>query len=96
MRLAPTSFGSSSLTFVDERAESAEEAVLWSCQSVDSIGLGKMGYYLEFTKKSVGPDLNSTSLRQDLLQKHSLDEEALRQLSTLDLLDMLRPMLQVD
>ncbi|KAL7782542.1 CDP-diacylglycerol--serine O-phosphatidyltransferase [Trichoderma afarasin] len=80
----------------NERAESAEEAVLWSCQSVDSIGLGKMGYYLEFTKKSVGPDLNSTSLRQDLLQKHSLDEEALSQLSTLDLLDMLRPILQVD
>lgn len=96
MRLAYTAFGSSSLTFVDERAESAEEAVLWSCQSVDNIGLGKMGYYLEFTKKSVGPDLNSTSLRQDLLQKHSLDEEALSQLSTLDLLDMLRPILQVD
>lgn len=55
-----------------------------------------MGYYLDFAKRPTGSDINSTAMRRDLLERHSLDEEILGQLSTADLLSILEPVLRGD
>ncbi|KAG5745733.1 hypothetical protein H9Q70_011561 [Fusarium xylarioides] len=76
--------------------EAAEEATLWTCRGTDSLGQGTMGYYLDFARRPTGSDINSTAMRRDLLERHSLDEEILGQLSTTDLLSILEPVLRGD
>ncbi|KAH7490630.1 hypothetical protein FOMA001_g2237 [Fusarium oxysporum f. sp. matthiolae] len=76
--------------------EAAEEATLWTCRGTDSLGHQTMGYYLDFAKRPTGSDINSTAMRRDLLERHSLDEEILGRLSTADLLSILEPVLRGD
>ncbi|KAG9505032.1 hypothetical protein J7337_001998 [Fusarium musae] len=76
--------------------EAAEEATLWTCRGTDSLGHVTMGYYLDFAKRPTGSDINSTAMRRALLERHSLDEEVLSQLSTTDLLSILEPVLRGD
>ncbi|VTT59391.1 unnamed protein product [Fusarium fujikuroi] len=76
--------------------ETAEEATLWTCRGTDSLAQPTMGYYLDFAKRPTGSDINSTAMRRDLLERHSLDEEILAQLSTVDLLSILEPVLRGD
>ncbi|CVL08548.1 uncharacterized protein FMAN_05239 [Fusarium mangiferae] len=76
--------------------EKAEEATLWTCRGTDSLARPTMGYYLDFAKRPTGSDINSTAMRRDLLERHSLDEEILGQLSTVDLLSILEPVLRGD
>ncbi|KAI7763807.1 hypothetical protein LZL87_012705 [Fusarium oxysporum] len=75
--------------------EVAEEATLWSCRGIDSLGQRTMGYYLDFANRPTGSDINSTAMRRDLLERHSLNEEILGQLSTADLLSILEPVLGI-
>src|SRR6478609_1715075 len=91
------SYCSSFLTISDgQLEEAAEEATLWTCRGTDSLGHQTMGYYLDFAKRPTGSDINSTAMRRDLLERHSLDEEILGQLSTADLLSILEPVLRGD
>ncbi|CEI41870.1 hypothetical protein FVEN_g3804 [Fusarium venenatum] len=76
--------------------EEAEEANLWTCRGIDSLGQQTMGYYLDIAKKPTGSDINSTSMRRDLLERHSLNEDILSQLSTTDILSILEPILRKD
>ncbi|KAL6922873.1 hypothetical protein ACHAPO_010595 [Fusarium lateritium] len=76
--------------------ELAEEVALWICPGTDSLGQQTMGYYLDFAKKPTGSDINSTSMRRELIVRHSLNEEILGQLSTPDLLSILEPVLRGD
>ncbi|KAF5689680.1 Rossmann-like alpha beta alpha sandwich fold [Fusarium circinatum] len=76
--------------------EAAEEATLWTCRGTDSLGQRTMGYYLDFAKRPTGSDINSTAMRRELLERHSLDEQILGRLSTADLLSILEPVLRGD
>ncbi|KAF5546724.1 Rossmann-like alpha beta alpha sandwich fold [Fusarium napiforme] len=76
--------------------QAAEEATLWTCRGTDSLGQQTMGYYLDFAKRPTGSDINSTAMRRNLLERNSLDEEILGQLSTADLLSILEPVLRGD
>lgn len=55
--------------------------VLWTCTGVDVGHTERKGYYLQFAKPQP-LDINSTDLRRDLIQTHSLNEETLSRLST--------------
>ena len=91
------SYCSRLLTLLDGQLEGpAEEATLWTCRGTDSLGQLTMGYYLDFAKRPTGSDINSTAMRRDLLERHSLDEGILTQLSTADLLSILEPVLRGD
>ncbi|KAF5671855.1 Rossmann-like alpha beta alpha sandwich fold [Fusarium denticulatum] len=80
----------------EQLEEQVEEATLWTCRGTDSLGQQTMGYYLDFAKRPTGSDINSTAMRRDLLERHSLDEGILAQLSTADLLSILEPVLRGD
>lgn len=66
--------------------------MLWTCAGVGDNNTHERGYYLQFAK-SVSADVNSTELRQSLLETHNLNETKLNQLSTRDLLELLAPVL---
>ncbi|KAL4721750.1 hypothetical protein ACLX1H_011244 [Fusarium chlamydosporum] len=76
--------------------EAVEDATLWTCRGIDGLGQQTMGYYLDFAKNPTGSDINSTAMRRDLIERHSLNEEILSRLSTAELLSILEPILRGD
>ncbi len=70
-----------------------EEIVLWTSLCLGESDYGKIGYYLDFRTRPVGPDLNSTNMRESLLLSHGVTEESLKEFNTHELLQILAEVL---
>ncbi|KZL70045.1 GDP-mannose 4,6-dehydratase [Colletotrichum tofieldiae] len=76
----------------DDNKPGQPRVILWMCVGMGDGNAEKRGYYLQYVR-TVDTDINSTSLRHALVQRHVFNEISLNQLSTKDLTILLAPML---
>ncbi|PGH16017.1 CDP-diacylglycerol-serine O-phosphatidyltransferase [Helicocarpus griseus UAMH5409] len=85
-------FGEWTRSEVGDKVNGEKEVMLWICTGMGDSHPERKGYYLQFAKPC-STDINSTDLRRDLIQAHSLNEESLNRLNTEALLKLLKPVL---